>query len=160
MRNTRRWSTPATMGAGLFVMTTGLLMFFVAEVPFKFAHELAGLAFVGAAVLHIVSNWRPFRNYFSQRTGLGVFVLLWSMGTAAVVASSVLEIGEADTLVVTSITNTQIALLAPVVGREVSELVDRLAADGFEVEDPGLSVEEVALQSGADPDDVLFSVFR
>ena len=40
--NTRRWSTPLTMGAGLFVVITGLLMFFVAERPFKFAHELMG----------------------------------------------------------------------------------------------------------------------
>ena len=38
--NTRRWSTPLTMGADLFVVITGLLMFFVAERPFKFAHEL------------------------------------------------------------------------------------------------------------------------
>ena len=53
------------MAAGIFVMTTGLLMFFVSETPFKFAHELTGLAFAGAAVLHIMSNWRPFRNYCS-----------------------------------------------------------------------------------------------
>ena len=41
--NTRRWSTPLTMGAGLFVVITGLLMFFVAERPFKFAHELTSM---------------------------------------------------------------------------------------------------------------------
>ena len=74
------------MSAGIVVMTTGLLMFFVSERPFKVAHELAGMVLVGAAAFHILSNWRPFRNYCSQRTGLGVLVLLWSMGTGLVVA--------------------------------------------------------------------------
>ena len=65
--NTRRWSTPLTMGAGLFVVITGLLMFFVAERPFKFAHELIGIAFSAAVGLHVLSHWRSFSNYFSQR---------------------------------------------------------------------------------------------
>ena len=43
---------------------------------------------------------------------------------------------------------------------DVGDLVDRLAADGFVVEDAGQSVERVALQSGADTDDVLVWVFR
>ena len=82
------------------------------------------------------------------------------MGTGLVVASAFLGLGEPDEIVVTTITDTPIAVLAPVVGLDVGELVARLAADGFVVEDPRLSVERVAVQSGADPDDVLFSVFR
>ena len=56
--NTRRWSTPLTMGTGLFVVITGLLMFFVAERPFKFAHELVGIGFSAAVALHVLSHWR------------------------------------------------------------------------------------------------------
>lgn len=81
-------------------------------------------------------------------------------GQEACRASALLELGEPDEIVVTKITGAPIAMLAPVVGMDVGELVDRLAADGFVVEDPGMSVERVALKSGADPDDLLFSVFR
>ena len=111
-------------------------------------------------MLHIVSNWRPFRNHLSKRTGLGVVVLLWSLGVGLVAASSVLEIGEADALVVEAVTSTPIGLLAPLVRLEVEELIDRLAADGFVVEDAGLTVEELAAGLGTDPDNVLFAVFR
>ena len=76
--NTRRWSTPLTMGAGLFVVITGLLMFFVAERPFKFAHELIGIAFSAAVGLHVLSHWRSFSNYFSQRGAVRVLALAWS----------------------------------------------------------------------------------
>ena len=158
--NTRGWSTPATMGAGIFVMVTGLLMFFVAETPFKAAHELAGMLFVGAAVFHILSNLRPFRNYFSQRVGIGVIALVWSMGTGLVVASNFLNLGDPDEIIVTTVTGTPINMLAPVVGLDVGELVGQLAADGFEVENTGWTVEQAALQYRVDPDIVLFSVFR
>ena len=64
--NTRRWSTPLTMGAGIFVVITGLLMFLVTERPFKFGHELVGIGFSAAVALHVLSHWRSFSNYFSQ----------------------------------------------------------------------------------------------
>ncbi len=148
------------MGAGLFVITTGLLMFFVAEGPFKVTHELAGIVFSAAVVFHVLSNWRPFTNYFSQRTGFAVLVLAWTMGFGMVVASSVFGLGEPEELVIARISSTPIARLAPVVGMEVGDLVDRLISDGFAVEDPATTIEQLALDVGADADDVLFSVFR
>ena len=63
--NTRPWSTPATIGAGIFVATTGLTMFFVTEEPFKFAHELGGLTFSAAIVLHVLSHRRSFTELLS-----------------------------------------------------------------------------------------------
>ena len=43
---------------------------------------------------------------------------------------------------------------------EVSELVDQLGEDGFVVDNPEMSIEQVADQYSADTDDVLISVFR
>ena len=45
-------------------------------------------------MFHVLSNWRPFTDYFSQRTGFAVLVLAWSMGSGMVVASSVFGLGE------------------------------------------------------------------
>ena len=59
--NIRPFSTPLIIGAGIFSATTGLLMFFVSEDPFKFAHEIVGIGFAVAIVLHISTNWRPFQ---------------------------------------------------------------------------------------------------
>ena len=158
--NTRPWSTPATIGAGIFVATTGLAMFFVTEEPFKFAHELGGLAFSAAIVLHAMSHRRSFLNYFRQRGALAIVAAAWALGAGLVTASSVLEMGEADALVIARIDSAPLAVIAPVVGMEVRQVVDRLGDAGFVVEDPELSIRQVAEQHGADTDDLLFLVFR
>ena len=157
--NTRQWSTPLTIGAGIFVAITGLLMFFVMEDPFKFAHELVGIGFSVAIVLHIISNWRSFKRYFSQRS-VAIIALAWLIGISLVTTSAILSEEEPEELIVTQIEQTSITLLAPVVGMEVKELVDQLSNDGFAVDDPEMSIEQLADQHGADTDDILLSVFR
>lgn len=156
----RPWSTPITIGAGIFVAITGLTMFFVTEEPFQFAHELGGIAFSTAILLHVLSHRRSFMNYFRRRGALGIVVTVWAVGNGLVTASSVLDIGEADTLVVARIDSALLALLAPVVGLEVGQIVDRLGDAGFIVDDPEMSIQELAQQHGVDTDELLFLVFR
>ena len=158
--NTRRWSTPVTMGAGIFVVVTGLLMFFVAESPFKFAHELVGIGFSAAVVLHVLTHWRSFSNYFSQRRAVGVLALAWSLGIGLVVASAIRGPTEPEELILERIDGAPVNLLAPVVGLDVRELVERLGDDGFAVDDPGMSIRQLADRHGAETDDVLLSVLR
>ena len=158
--NTRRWSTPLTMGAGLFVVMTGLLMFFVAERPFKFAHELVGIGFSAAVALHVLSHWRSFANYFSQRGAVRVLALAWSMGIGLVAASTLLGTGDAEELIVERMDSVPLDVLAPVAGLDVSELVDLLGAEGLVVDDPGMSIRQLAERNDAEADDILVSVFR
>ncbi len=158
--NTRRWSTPLTMGAGLFVVMTGLLMFFVAERPFKFAHELVGIGFSAAVALHVLSHWRSFANYFSQRGAFRVLAFAWSTGVGLVAASMLLGTGDAEELIVERMDAVSLEVLAPVAGLAVSELVDRLGAEGLVVDDPGMSVRQLAERNDAEADDILVSVFR
>ena len=103
--NTRPWSTPVTIGAGIFVAATGLTMFFITERPFKFAHELGGISFSAAILLHVLSHRRSFTNYFRQRGALGIVVTAWAIGVGLVAASSVLNMGEAEALIVDRIDN-------------------------------------------------------
>ena len=162
MRNLRirHWSTPATIGAGIFVAVTGLLMFFVAERPVKFAHELVGIVFSLAVVLHVLSHWRSFRRYFSERLALRVLALVWTVAGGLVAASAVRNIADPEDLIVEKMDDVPIELLAPVVGMETGELLERLADDGYATAEPGVSVRELADRHGAESDDVLLSVFR
>ena len=125
------------MGAGLFVVITGLLMFFVAERPFKFAHELIGIAFSAAVGLHVLSHWRSFSNYFFQRGAVRVLALAWSMGIGLVAASTLLTAGDAEELIVEKMNSVPLDVLAPVAGLDVTELLDRLGAAGLVVDDAG-----------------------
>ena len=158
--NTRPWSTPVTMGAGIFVVITGLLMFFVTESPFKFAHELVGIGFSVAVVLHVLTHWRSFSNYFAQRRAVGVLALAGSAGIGLVMASAILGTGEPEELILERIDSARVDVLAPAIGMDVSELIERLGKDGIVVDDPGMSIRQLAVRYGAETDDVLLSVLQ
>ena len=164
--NTRRWSTPATIGSGLFVALTGLLMISgPTEGPFKFTHELAGLLFSVSMVLHVLSNWRPFGNCFSQVVVLVSLLAAWLVGTGLVVSSSVWGFGvDPEEAVIARVSSAPLSRLAPVVGDDldVGELVERLEAAGLVVREPvgEASLEQVAAWSDAEVDDVLALAFE
>lgn len=50
------------------------------------AHELVGIGFSVAVVLHVLTHWRSFSNYFAQRRAVGVLALAWSAGIGLVMA--------------------------------------------------------------------------
>ncbi len=158
--NTRGWSTPMIIGAGIFVAITGLLMFFVTEEPFKFAHEVVGIGFAVAIVLHILSNWRPFLRYFSKHLAVCVIALGWLIGIGLVVRTAVLDVGEPDGRVVERIEQTSIHLLAPVIGLEVNELVEQLKEEGFVVDNPQMTIEQLADKHTTETDTILLKIFR
>ena len=53
-----------------------------------------------------------------------------------------------------------LAVLAPVAGLDVNELVDRFAAEGLVDAHPGMSVRQLAERHNAEADDIFVSVFR
>ena len=134
-------------------------MFFGSENPFKYAHELVGIGFSVAIVLHIYTNWRPFKRYFSQR-GVIIIALALFVGVSLVTRTAIFDRGEPEELIMDKMEQTSLEQLAPLVGLDVKALVEQIGDYGFDVEDPGMSVEEIANQNGADTDDILLSVFR
>ena len=157
--NIRGLATPLIIGAGIFVALTGLIMFFLTSDPFRFAHELVGLGFAVAIVLHIQSNWRPFKRYFRQTRPASIIAVAWLIGISLVMYSVTQPHEDVEEVVVERIEQTSIALLAPIVGVEVNELLERLNGDGYGVEDTEMSVAEVAETYNVDTEAILLSVF-
>lgn len=157
--NIRRWSTPLIIGTGIFVAITGLFMFLTTTDLVRFAHEIIGIGFAIAIVLHILSNWVPFKRYFANRAVI-IIVLAWGVGIGLVTATVLRSTEDAEEVVVERIEQTPIHFLAPVVGVEVSVLMNQLKADGFIVQSSQMSIEQVAEQYNTATDDILLSVFR
>ena len=157
--NIRRFATPLIIGAGLVSAITGLLMFFITEDPFLFAHEIVGLGFSVAILLHIYTNWRPFKKYFSQ-SGVIIIAVAWLIGIGLIARTAIFSEGEPEELVMERIEQTSLRRIAPIVDMEVETLIKRLGADGYSVSDPEMSIEAVAAAHDAETDAVLFSVFR
>jgi small-conductance mechanosensitive channel len=157
--NIRRFATPLIIGAGVISALTGVLMFFTTEQPFLFAHEIVGLGFAVAIVLHIYTNWRPFKKYFSQRSVI-IIALAWLIGVGLVARTAIFSEGEPEELIMEKIEQTSLMRIAPIVDMDVETLIKRLGDDGFTVSDPEMSIEALAEKHGADTDTVLLSVFR
>lgn len=157
---THQWSTPAIIGLGVFVASSGLFMFFIAEDPVKLAHELAGLAFAAAIVVHVLSNWRGFRGYFTRGRAVSIMAAAWLIAAGLVIYSAVLVTVEADQLVIDHIALAPIESLAPIAGKDVQDLVDQLQSAGYRIEDLSISAEQLAADTGAEVDDILITIFR
>ena len=64
----RHWLNPLTTVFFAAVGVTGILMWVHVRVPgVKLLHEVAGLLFVTAAVVHVILNWRPLCACFRRR---------------------------------------------------------------------------------------------
>lgn len=52
-----------------FVLSiTGIAMFIHMEIAgFEFVHQITGLLFVITGIVHLLNNWKPFKNYFSKK---------------------------------------------------------------------------------------------
>lgn len=60
----REINTPITAGAFILVGITGVLMFYHLDTGLnKTFHEWVGLIFVAASILHVVTNFKPFKKH-------------------------------------------------------------------------------------------------
>ncbi len=153
--NTRRWSTPMIIGASLFSVATGLLMFFYVVAPFKFAHELMGLVFTAAIVLHIVSNFRPFRNHLTRWLGAAVVALVLGGAVALFVITMNDHSLPTRNAIVERVGEAPVPVVATLLGMETEELINLLGENGIVVDDPAMTIQEVAQRYDGDVEDVL-----
>lgn len=145
MRLLRAFATPLTIGAFAIMSVTGILMFFhLDSASNKAIHEWAGWALVTGVVLHVVTNWGPFKRYFLSgpigRTIIAVGVI--------VLALSFVPFGGAKgpspgSLALRAVTKAPIGDVAPLAGRPVTQLIDDLAKAGITLPGPDASIDSV-----------------
>ena len=83
MKFERKWVTPLVGGSFLLIAVTGILMFFHVDTGLnKVAHEWLGLLMVVAIILHIMLNFKGFKNSFDTFSGRvinGIFIVLLAL---------------------------------------------------------------------------------
>ena len=73
-------ATSFTTTIFLVIGISGIMMFFhFFDSSVKQLHEILGLAFVVAAVLHVVMNWKSMKNYFSKKIFISAVVVVTAM---------------------------------------------------------------------------------
>ena len=165
----RSYATPVVFGAIALSSVTGALLFFHADTGYaKLAHEWLGWLLIVAAVAHVYTNRAAFAAHLNGAKGR-VIVLAF----AALIVSSIVpwpsgggEGGDVEgagdggglRAAEYTLTHTPLESLAPITGRDVDQLVDRLRAAGFEGAAPGDSIHDFA-EGGGQRDRALGVVF-
>ncbi len=140
----RNLATPLTAGAFLLSAVTGVLIFFHLDVGLnKAAHEWLSWALLTGVVLHLVSNYKGFKRYFSSRLGLGL------MGTFVLVLalSFVIPKAKREPLAAVygrALAQVPLSTLALVARRSPQELRNILLAEGLQASSDEQTLEELA----------------
>lgn len=163
MQISREWATPLTMGAFILMATTGILMFFHADIGLnKEAHEWLGWAMVGGVGAHALANISSFKRYFAKPAALGiiaVFVLI-------LVASFFIQEekdgkgGNPGRRATMAVLNAPISEIAPLAHQTPQALLADLQKAGFLIESPNQSLISVTGPEQANQFKALAVVFH
>jgi hypothetical protein len=70
-------ATSSTTVVFFIVGLSGVMLYFkIFDSQVKELHEILGLAFVAAAVLHVFVNWKAMKNYFKKKTFISTSVIV------------------------------------------------------------------------------------
>ncbi|MCU7929783.1 MAG: hypothetical protein KZQ90_03205 [Candidatus Thiodiazotropha sp. (ex Codakia rugifera)] len=158
--NTRKWSTPIIIGTGTFVSLSGVLMFLGVHNPLELAHEWIGMAFAAAIFLHILNHWRPFKSYFSQRLTLNIVGAV-VLATSAFIATSMTQSGGNPMMsMINSYESSPLTEVAPLLDEDAGGIVAKFEAAGFTVENPNLSIAQIAAANDASSKELMHVLFN
>jgi hypothetical protein len=158
--NSRQWSTPAVIAAGVFMSVSGVLMFFGVHDPVTPAHEWIGPAFVVAVVFHISTHWRGFKGYFSQRIALGIVGIVALVAASLILMSATREGGDMGHSVFQAFEHSPLVEVAPLLDESADRLAARFQSNGFKVASTAQSIEEIAASNGVRPPALLHLLFN
>jgi hypothetical protein len=158
--NTRKWSTPITIASGVFVALSGVLMFFGVHNPIELAHEWIGLAFAAAILLHVLNHWGAFSNYFTQRRSLGIVALVTVVTASLIFTSLNGESGSPVRAMIHSYVSSPLTEVAPLLNKRADEVAAQLTAAGYSVDDPKMSINQIAQANGADSKALMGALFN
>lgn len=146
--NLRSWATPLTMGSGLVVIISGILLFFhaggfVAHV----SHEWIGWVMVVAVLAHLAINWRAFKNYLRKPVGmvlLGLGMLL-TFASFLPIDPPAREGGDMRAIsqhIIESVETSSLDMVADISGKSLEDVQMILQAEGLDAQS-GVNIREI-----------------
>ncbi|WP_449257659.1 DUF4405 domain-containing protein [Chlorobium limicola] len=157
----RSWATPLAIGSFIILAVTGILMFFKIEGGYiKPVHEWLSWLMVAGVVLHTVANWKIFVGYFSKIPAVSIISAGLVVTALAVFMPASQEGGNPKAKMMKAIQSARLETVAELAGKESGDVVTALAEKGIAVDDPGMSIREIAKLNDKEAMEVLGLVFR
>ncbi|NTV21023.1 MAG: DUF4405 domain-containing protein [Chlorobium limicola] len=157
----RSWATPLAIGSFIILAVTGILMFFKIEGGYiKPVHEWLSWLMVAGVVLHTIANWKVFVSYFSKIPAVSIISVGVVVTALAVFMPASREGGNPKAKMMRAIQSARLETVAELAGKESDEIVTTLAGKGIKVDDPSMTVREIAKRNDKEAMEVLGLVFR
>lgn len=146
----RDFATSFTTLMFLVIGLSGVMMFFhFFDSYVKELHEILGLVFVAAAILHVVANWKAMKNYFSKKVFLGA-ILLTVIVSAGFVVSSLNKGENPKGVMMGRVLNGPSIITFQLLNGDYNRAVEKLKAQNIIVTE-GKSIGEIAKENKTSP---------
>jgi small-conductance mechanosensitive channel len=149
-------ATPLAIALFMVIASSGTMLFFhVGEGLVKELHEWLGIVFVIAAILHVYRNWSSFQKYFQQRLLWSILTLTVVVTLAFIAAAGLSGQRHGIRFIVDAVTTAPLQQIAPVLGTSYEDMRARFAERGIVIDNPAISLREIAHHSKRELPEVL-----
>lgn len=149
----REYATSLTAVTFLVIAISGIMMYFhLLDNYVKEMHEIIGLLFVGAVILHLGANWAAMKNYFQKNVfhGMAAVMLIVAIGFIATTESGKSPKGQ----VIDAVLKAPIEQSFPILGKDLSLSSEKLAKAGIQVSQ-GKTIDEIAKANHKSPFEIV-----
>jgi len=152
----KKLATPLAIAFFMVIAVSGIMLFFhLGEGFVKELHEWLGMVFVVAAVLHVYRNWSLFKKYFQNHLLWKVFALTLGVVLAFVLPTGLSGPHKGLRSLVEAVAAAPLQQIAPVLGTSYEDLRTKFAKHGIAIDNPSISLREVAHHSKRELPEVL-----
>ncbi|MCV6608459.1 MAG: DUF4405 domain-containing protein [Campylobacterales bacterium] len=154
---TRGIATSLTTLLFLVIGISGVMMFFrFFDDYVKDLHEILGLVFVAAAILHVIVNFSQMKRYFTQKVFISstLLVAILSLGFIYSAASSKEEGIDPKRVIIGSVFNAPLNDSLKIMNVDFNKAAVNLQVQGIDIQ-TGKSIIEIAKKAERSPFDIV-----
>lgn len=130
----------------IVIAITGILMFFhLLDAYTKQLHEIIGLGFVVAVLLHLAFNWKQMKMYFSKKIFLSTAILVSIFSLVFILNSSNRGINPKK-VIINKMLSSPIELSLSILGSDIAQANEKLKKVGMEIKE-AKSIDELSKQN-------------
>ena len=152
--------TPLTTALFAVAAITGAMLFFHLDSGLVHtAHEWISLAFVLAALGHVLRNAKPILHYAKQKQALVAFGTGCAVSLALIALTANAGHGGDPGSVFRTLSQAKLEAVAPALGLTAEDAAAVLRSDGYEILE-GQTLDEIGAKAGRNGRDVIMTLAR
>ncbi len=146
-------ATSLTTLVFLVIGTTGVMMYFhILDKYTKDMHEIFGLVFVGAVLLHVFFNFKSMKQYFQKKTFYIISII--TLITAVLFIINAPEDKNPKRLILTTVINTTIDKSFPLFVKDIDLATIKLKEAGIKI-DGAKTIREISMINNKSPFEII-----